>query len=150
MTKSFARKMLVVASAIVIGFGALIALAAHPATDGIVVFFADLIFWPVDGQQVWDNAELRLLSGISGGIMIGWGLILLGLSTQGMVQAPEMSLTLIQRSIIVWFIVDSTASWVAGAPLNIIGNLGFLGLFLWPVWSLRRQADGSAGARTPA
>ncbi|MEM7057291.1 MAG: hypothetical protein AAF557_06875 [Pseudomonadota bacterium] len=138
MTESFAQKMLVTASALVIGFGTLIALAAHPATDGVIVFFADLLFWPLDGLQNADKPELRLISGISGGVMIGWGVVLLGLSTKGMAQAPELSLTLMERAIIVWFVVDSVASWIAGAPLNIIGNLIFLVLFLWPIHVLRR------------
>lgn len=139
MTESFAQKMLVTASVLVIGFGVLIALAAHPATDGVIVFFADLLFWPLDGVQNADKPELRLISGISGGVMIGWGVVLLGLSTKGIKQMPELSLSLMERTILVWFVVDSTASWVAGAPLNIIGNLIFLGLFLWPIRFLKRH-----------
>lgn len=150
MTETFAKKMLVAASALVIGFGVLMALAAHPATDGVIVFFADLLFWPLDGLQNADKPELRLVSGISGGVMIGWGIILLGLSTKGLSAMPELSLNLMQQAIIVWFVVDSTASWIAGAPLNIIGNLIFLELFIWPIWVLKRRGIQRATPQTTA
>ena len=40
---------------------------------------------------------------------------------------------LILGSVALWFLIDSTGSLAAGAPLNILGNLVFLAMFLWPL-----------------
>jgi len=39
-----------------------------------------------------------------------------------------------------WFVVDCTGSVLAAAPLNVLANVPFLALLLWPVWSVRKQA----------
>ena len=139
MSTETAQRMLQAACLLVIGFGALAALAAHPATDGIMVFFADLVFWPLDGAQNAEAPVSRLILGIAGGLMSGWGVLMLKLAGEGLRTAPELSLRLIRMSILSWFVVDSAASWVAGAPLNIVGNAVFLVLFLWPVAILGRR-----------
>ena len=124
-----------VASAIVIGFGGMIALAAHPATSGLTGFLVDLVFWPLDGAQNIAVSEFRVLSAISGGIMVGWGLMLWLLSTHLYLRDPGLARTIILTSVGAWFVVDSTASIVAGAPLNAVLNLGFLFMFYLPLWS---------------
>jgi hypothetical protein len=42
-----------------------------------------------------------------------------------------------------WFVVDSTASWLAGAPLNVALNIALLLLLLMPLW---RMDDAEAAA----
>jgi hypothetical protein len=39
------------------------------------------------------------------------------------------------RGVGCWFVVDSLMSIAAGAPLNAIFNVGFLLLFVVPVWT---------------
>jgi len=125
------------ASAIVIGFGGLIALGAHPALDGFLVFLADVLIWPYDGVQTGEASEFRLLSAIGGGVMVGWGLMLWILSGRGMREAPEMSKTIILISIWSWFIVDTAGSIIAQAYLNGLGNAVFLAAFVLPLRALK-------------
>lgn len=133
MTTQQASKWMQAGSLMVIGFGVLIALGAHSATNVPLVFLADLMIWPIDGVQTGTATEFHLLSGISGGVMIGWGVALFILSGHGIREAPTLSKMIITYSIISWFIVDTTGSLVARAPMNAVGNLGFLAIFLLPL-----------------
>ena len=128
------------ASAVVVGFGILLVFAALPATATPVRFLADLIFWPIDGTQTVDAPETRLLSGILGGIMAGWGVLLWLVSVRLYPRDPDLARTLILTSICVWFVVDGIGSTLAGAPLNVVFNVGFLALFVVPLWTARRRA----------
>ena len=129
-----------IASAVVVGFGILLLLAAYPATSAPVVVLSDLILWPVDGTQTLDAPEPRLLSGILGGVMAGWGVLLWTVSTRLYPREPDLARTLILTSIWVWFVADGIGSTVAGAPLNVLLNVGFLALFVVPLWSSRKHA----------
>lgn len=125
-------------AAIVILFGILIALGSHPALNGILVFLADLMIWPLDGVQTGETSEFRLMSAIGGGVMVGWGLALWILAGRGLREAPDMSKTIILVSIWCWFIVDTAGSMVAQAYLNGLGNLLFLLVFILPLRALKK------------
>lgn len=130
-------KWLKAASGLVIGFGVLVGLGALPAASALVQFSADLIFWPIDGAQDVTAPETRLLAGIGGGIMAGWGVLMWLIATRLYAREPELSRSLLLTSIGTWFVMDSLGSIAAGAPLNAVFNVGFLLLFLIP---LRRGA----------
>lgn len=127
------------ASAIVIGFGLVMLLGTLPAASAPVAFLTDLIFWPVDGQQIVSAPETRLLWAISGGILTGWGLLLWQISTRLYPREPALARTLILSSIGIWFLVDGLGSILAGAPLNAVLNIGFLLLFFVPLWRPARK-----------
>jgi hypothetical protein len=129
------------AAEIVMAFGLIIALGAHPATAGVPAFFADLLFWPLDGLQTGLADETRLLSAIGGGIMLGWGAMIFLLAGAPMRADPDGTRRIILISVGLWFVLDSTGSVLAGAPLNVLGNLAFLALFALP---LRQPAAAAA------
>lgn len=137
MTIEQASKWMQAGSAMVIVFGVMIALGAHQGLNGPLVFLADVMIWPFDGVQTGNATEFHLLSAIGGGVMVGWGLMLLMLSGRGMREAPALSKTLITYSIVCWFIVDTTGSIITNAPINALGNLGFLAIFLLPLRSVQ-------------
>lgn len=112
--------------------GLLTALAVLPPLRPVLVAFADLAFWPLDGTPgALDNVHL-LVAAVAGGLMTGWGVFMLALSG-----ACDLSKAL-TLSALTWFIVDSTGSAIAGAPMNGVFNLGFLALMLWPVLASRK------------
>ena len=131
-----------VASAIVVGFGLLIAIGASPAGSAVMSLFMDIAFWPVDSAQSVSGAEMRLLSAVSGGMMAGWGVLLWQVSTRVFPHDPGLGRNLILSSIGAWFVIDSIGSIVAGAPLNALFNVGFLALFFVPLWRPVREAPG--------
>ena len=119
-------------AALVIASGALIALGSHPAIAAPLRLVADLLIWPFDGLQPIETSEARLLAAIGGGVLVGWGVMLWQL-------APEPAAhRIIRTSVLAWFVVDSGGSLLAGVPLNVVGNLVFLALFLIPIGFGRR------------
>ncbi len=134
MTQETTIRWLKAGSAMTVFFGALVVAAAVPALSGPVQFLADLIFFPLDGLQSVAAEETRLISAIGGGVMVGWGLMLWMVSTQLYPKEPAIAGRIIMTSIIAWFVIDSSGSVLAGAPLNALGNTSFLLIFCLPLW----------------
>lgn len=122
------------AAIIFVGFGLLSALAAWPPLSAPQRLLAEIIFMDFDGSVTIASQSERLLSAILGGLIAGWGVILWQLVDKLYQDNPALIGKMIMSSILTWYIVDSTASVVAGAPLNFIGNLSFLALFAIPLW----------------
>lgn len=138
MTTAKPAILLKAASAVVVAFGGVIAMAAWPPAAGIAAFFADLLFWPLDGAQSLEQPAARLLSAISGGLLVGWGVMLWQIAARIWPRDRQLAASLIRSSLWAWFVIDSTASTIAGAPLNVIFNALFLAAFLLPL----RIAEG--------
>jgi hypothetical protein len=122
------------ASAVVIGFGLLTALAAWPALNLPTLWLIDLMFLPFDGQQNISGPEPRILSAILGGVLVGFGVLQWLLVTKLFAREPALTRHMILISMWSWFAVDCTASIVAGAPFNAAMNVPFLLLFVVPLW----------------
>ena len=127
-------------SFITIGFGVVIVMAAIPALQAPTRMMLDFVFFPVDGLQDMSTGPVRLLSAITGGILVGWGIMLRMVATQLLANNPGLARRLILVSIFTWFSIDSSMSIAAGAPLNVVGNLGFLAVFVLPVWGLKTDS----------
>lgn len=131
-------------SAVTIGFGVLIAAAAVPALQAPTAFLLDMVFLPLDGAPSTGGEATRILSAISGGVLVGWGLMMWLLATALYAKEPAICRKIILTSIISWFVVDSSMSLAAGAFLNAFFNVGFLVVFAVPVW--KPLADGGQTA----
>ncbi|MDD9922011.1 MAG: hypothetical protein OXQ92_06990 [Boseongicola sp.] len=112
--------------------GLIMAIAAIPSLNGILVMFAEIVV-PNLNHELFLATELRLLSAITGGLLSGFGVALFILVRQGLREAPEMSRKIILVSICTWFVIDSTGSVLSGAPLNAVLNLAFLAVFTLPL-----------------
>lgn len=130
-------------SAITIGFGVIIAAAAVPALQAPTALLLDLVYLPLDGTPSPSGHDARLLSAISGGVLIGWGLMIWLLATTLYAKEPVVCRRIILTSIIAWFVVDSSMSIAAGAILNAFFNIGFLLVFALPVWKPLADAPGT-------
>lgn len=119
------------ACAATVGFGLMIALGAHARTDGPLRWFADLLFWPL-GDTVTVTDEAQLLAAILGGVMVSWAVLFWMLTDALASDQPALLRRLIMSTMAVWFVIDSAASIASGGWLNVIGNLGFLALFILP------------------
>ena len=127
------QKGLRFAAGVTLATGLALALAALPALNLPVRLLADLLIWPLDQGQTLATSETRLVLAISGGVMVGWALMIWQLAGEPMQRAPDSIRAIIRTSLLVWFCVDSLASVAAGVPLNIVGNAVFLALFLAPM-----------------
>lgn len=130
---------------VVIAFGAMMAAAALPALAAPTAALLDLVFFPLDGAQPIDTPSLRLLSAICGGVLVGWGALLWLVADRLVPRDPGLARSMILLSLGAWFVVDSTGSVVSGGHWNVLGNLGFLLLFVVPAWQLPRS--GAPGSR---
>ncbi|MDZ7601754.1 MAG: hypothetical protein U1A06_10315 [Hoeflea sp.] len=130
MESTSTRTWVKAASAVVIGFGLMLAAAAWPPLAGPVLLLADLLIWPMDGLQTLAAPETRLLLAIAGGVMVGWGVTLWKLAEYLMPQHPAAVRTITMTGLYSWFAVDSLASIMAGAPLNAVANISFVVLFV--------------------
>lgn len=119
------------AAAITFGFALMIVFGSHELTDAPLRWFADLLFWPLDEAQVMTDSG-QLLAAILGGIMASWAVLMWLLTNALAVSEPQLLRRLILTTMTVWFVIDGLGSVASGAWLNVIGNLGFLALFVLP------------------
>jgi hypothetical protein len=127
------------ASALVIGFGLLTALAAWPALNLPTLWLIDLMFLPFDGEQNIASPEARILCGILGGVLVGWGVLHWLIVTKLYGREPALARQMLWFSVLSWFVIDCTASIIAGAPFNAVMNVPFLLLFIIPLWRHRAE-----------
>lgn len=130
------------AAGLIGGFGILTALAAIPALAPPILMFADLVTWPMAGAEGLTTPEGRLVLAIAGGITFGWGVTLWMLADVVSAAQAAAIRRVIIAGFIAWFCLDSTMSVMAGAPLNVLGNIGFLAALLIPM----RQRAGTERA----
>lgn len=109
----------------------MIAFGAHELTDGPLRWFADLLFWPLGDPQVLTN-EAQLLAAILGGIMASWAVLVWMLTDALADEQPLLLRRLILTVMAIWFVIDSAGSIASGGWLNVVGNIGFLALFVLP------------------
>lgn len=109
--------------------GVISLLASHPSTDFLWRYlFNALNYFQSDIQF---NEIGRALNGVLGGVMLGWGCMMFYLAHPSVFNQSIRHAML--SGVLVWFITDSTASYVAGIPLNIVLNISFLVIFLVPL-----------------
>jgi hypothetical protein len=116
-----------------IGFGMASVLSAWAPVSGPMGAVLDGVFWPMDGGQSAAAEETRLLLAILGGITFGWGLMIWHLAGAPLERMPDLIRPILRQSVLAWFVLDSTGSVLAGAPLNVLANVVFAALFLVPL-----------------
>lgn len=137
-----------IAAGTVIAFGPLTMLAAWPPTALPIALFADTLFWPLDGAQRMEAKDARLLAAICGGGFFGWGVLMWLLAGDVFRADPAAMRRIFLISTGCWFVVDCAGSVLAGAPLNVLANMGFLALFLWPLRSAADLVGAEVGKAT--
>ncbi|MBS8227392.1 hypothetical protein [Vannielia litorea] len=116
-----------------LGFGALLTLSTLPSLSGPLAWLIDLVIWPLDGPDGTTAPAARLLTAITGGLAIGWGVLVLGLSGTAFAAAPEAVRRVVIHGYLAWFAADCLGSVIVGAALNVIGNAAFLAVLLVPL-----------------
>jgi F0F1-type ATP synthase assembly protein I len=134
MSLSDTARFLKLASLVFIFFGGLSALAVIPILSGPQKFLGELIYLDFDGSiTIQTQAEL-LLTSILGGILVGFGVLLWQLVDKFYQSSPKEVARVIVIGLSAWYVVDTTASIISGAPFNLVLNAGLLGMFLVPLY----------------
>ncbi|MEM7571711.1 MAG: hypothetical protein AAF433_02370 [Bacteroidota bacterium] len=122
-------------TAIVVGsFGPIFFLGTMEATLEPARWTLDLLSWPLDGLTTYDSPDTRFLSALTGGFLLGWGVMLWLLSSWVYDLAPERVRRAVLFGILAWFVLDSAGSIASGNPSNAGFNVLVLLLAVGPLW----------------
>lgn len=94
----------------------------------------DILSWPVDGQTTYDSKDVRFLSALTGGFLLGWGMTVWFLSIWVYDLAPEGVRKTVLIGLLSWFCLDSAGSVLSGNPSNVFFNLIILFTAVGPLW----------------
>ena len=124
------------AFALLIGPGLIMVVGLVSPLMGLVNAFLDLAYQPLDGGQEVVGGAARLLNGILGGVLVGFGVMIWLVAEKVYKNDQDLGRNLIMIPLLCWFATDSAGSVLAGAWFNAVLNASILGVFLaallWP------------------
>lgn len=136
-----AHKFWLKITAIVIGsFGPIFFLGTMVSTLEPARLTLDLLSWPIDGATTYSSPDTRFLSALTGGFLLGWGVMVWCLSSWVYDHAPEAVRKAVLVGLLSWFVLDSSGSIASGNPSNAVINVFVLLLAVGPLWR-PAQAD---------
>ena len=122
-------------TAIVVGaFGPVFFLGTMASTLEPARLTLDILSWPVDGLTTYDSPDTRFLSALTGGFLLGWGVMIWFLSEWVYDKAPEAVRRAVLFGILSWFFLDSAGSITSGNTSNAFFNILVLLLAVGPLW----------------
>jgi hypothetical protein len=127
-------------TAVIVGsFGPVFFLGSMLATSEPARLTLDTLSWPLDGVQTYASPETRFLSALTGGFLMGWGVMIWGLSVWVYDAAPNAVRKSVLTGLLAWFVLDSAGSIASGIPSNAIFNIFILLLAAGTLWKPARE-----------
>lgn len=139
MTHAFHKRWLKVAAFVVGAFGPVFFLGSMIPTLEPARLTLDILSWPIDGATTFASPDTRFMSAITGGFLLGWGVMIWGLSGSVYDAAPEGVRRTVVTGLVAWFCLDSAGSVASGNGSNAMFNVLVLLLAVGPLW---RPAQG--------
>lgn len=135
MTTPAFHKFWLKITAIVVGsFGPVFFLGTMAATSEPARLTLDILSWPVDGAQTYASPDTRFLSALTGGFLLGWGVMIWCLSAWVYDHAPEAVRRTVLVGVLSWFFLDSAGSIASGNASNALFNVLVLLIAVGPLW----------------
>ncbi|MEQ8860960.1 MAG: hypothetical protein RIC56_20120 [Pseudomonadales bacterium] len=134
MTRQFHKTWLKVTAIVVGSFGPVFFLGTLATTDEPARFTLDLLSWPLDGAQTYEGPSMRFLSALTGGFLLGWGVLIWRLSGAVYDAAPEAVRQAVLTGLLAWFVLDSAGSVASGHAANVAFNVIVLLVAAGPMW----------------
>ena len=134
MSHQFHRFWLKITALVVGLFGPVFFLGTMPTTAEPVRLALDLLSWPLDGHPTYAAPGTRFLSALTGGFLLGWGVMIWLLSVWVYDRAPEGVRKTVLVGLLCWFFLDSAGSVASGNPSNAWFNVLVLLLAVGPLW----------------
>lgn len=135
MTTPAFHKFWLKVTAIVVGsFGPVFFLGTMAATSEPARLTLDILSWPVDGAQTYASPDTRFLSALTGGFLLGWGVMIWCLSAWVYDHAPEAVRRTVLVGVLSWFFLDSAGSIASGNASNALFNVLVLLIAVGPLW----------------
>ncbi len=122
-------------TAIVVGsFAPIFFLGTMDSTSEPARLTLDILSWSMDESITYQSADIHFLSALTGGFLLGWGVMIWCLSIWVYDKAPEEVRKTIVVSLLSWFILDSSGSIASGNISNAFFNSIVLLLAVGPLW----------------
>ena len=129
-----------VGSLITVATGLMAAAASSSSGEGPWRALFDLLTWPPDGEPARFAPETSAVNAVTGGVMVGWGLLMHAIAGGPFARGDTTLATPMLRAVVAWFVVDSTGSLLAGVPGNVVLNGAFVVLLALPLIRLQRRS----------
>jgi hypothetical protein len=133
-SRAFHKFWLKITAVIIGSFGPVFFLGAMIGTQEPARLTLDLLSWPVDGATTWGSPDTRFLSALTGGFLLGWGVMIWGLSSWAYDGAPEGVRRSVLTGTLAWFCLDSAGSIASGNASNAAFNIAVLLAAIGPLW----------------
>ncbi len=125
---------------IVTGITGLVSFAASiEEFSGPWLWLFDLVRWPLDGDPARFSNETMSLNAILGGIMVGWATLMYFVAAGPIAQGNMKITRQMIISIVMWFCIDSTGSYLSRLPGNIVLNVIFMAILSIPLLALSKD-----------
>ena len=115
-------------------FGPIFFLGTMAATLEPARLTLDILSWPIDGATTYDSPDTRFLSALTGGFLLGWGVMIWCLSAWVYDLAPEQVRRSVLTGTLAWFCLDSAGSIASGNASNAAFNVVVLLIAVGPLW----------------
>lgn len=134
MSQAFHKFWLMITAFVVWSFAPVFFLGTMEATLEPARFTLDLLSFPLDGATTYSSPDTRFLSALTGGFLLGWGVLILCLRAWVYDKAPEEMRKAILVSTLCWFFLDSLGSITSGNTSNAFFNIIILFMAVGPLW----------------
>jgi biotin transporter BioY len=134
MTQQFHKFWLKITAIVIGSFGPIFFLGTMIPTSEPARFTLDLLSFPIDGVQNFNESTTRFLSALTGGFLFGWGVMVWCLSVWVYDKAPEAVRKTVLIGVLSWFILDCLGSISSGNPSNAVFNVIVLLVAVGPLW----------------
>lgn len=139
MSREFHKLWLKVTAVVVGSFGPIFFLGTMAQTLEPARLTLDLLSWPVDGATTYASPDTRFLSALTGGFLMGWGVMIWCLSAWVYDLAPEAVRRSVLAGVLAWFVLDSAGSIASGNASNAAFNVVVLLIAVGPLWRPARS-----------
>ncbi len=134
MSRDFHKFWLKITAVIVGSFGPIFFLGTMAPTLEPARLTLDILSWPIDGATTFASPDTRFLSALTGGFLLGWGVMIWCLSIWVHDAAPEAVRKTVMTGIVAWFLLDSAGSIASGNASNVAFNVVVLLVAVGPLW----------------
>ncbi|CCH53081.1 hypothetical protein BN8_02145 [Fibrisoma limi BUZ 3] len=139
MSHSFHKFWLKVTAFVVGSFGPVFFLGTMKSTSEPARLTLDLLSWPVDGATTYAAPDTQFLSALTGGFLLGWGVMIWCVSVWVYDKAPEAVRKSVLTGVLSWFVLDSAGSIASGNTSNAFFNVIVLLIAVGPLWRPARE-----------
>jgi hypothetical protein len=134
MSHKFHKLWLKITAIVVGSFGPVFFLGTMTATKEPARLTLAILGWHLDGTTTYASPDTRFLSALTGGFLLGWGVMIWCLSSWVYDTAPEASRRAVVTGLMAWFFLDSVGSIASGNSSNAAFNVLVLLLAVGPLW----------------